>query len=126
MKVLIVGAGIGGLTTALALQAQGLDVQVVEAVSVLKPLGVGINVLPHAVGVLSGLGLAEDLATTAIATKEIALFNRHGQSVWSDGRGLMRVIPSRNTPSTGANCRCCCIAPRVRVCLKGRFASGRR
>jgi len=88
MKVLIVGGGIGGLTTALALHAQGLQVQVVEAVPELRPLGVGINVLPHAVGVLSGLGLADALAATAIATQEVVLFNRHGQHVWRDGRGL--------------------------------------
>ena len=88
MKALIVGGGIGGLTTALALHAQGLEVQVVEAASELRPLGVGINVLPHAVDVLSKLGLADALAATAVPTKEIALFNRHGQAVWRDGRGL--------------------------------------
>ncbi|MGO4395854.1 flavin-dependent oxidoreductase [Variovorax sp. M-6] len=93
MKALIVGGGIGGLTAALALHAQGLQVQVVEAVPELKPLGVGINVLPHAVGVLSGLGLGHALASTAIQTKEVALFNRHGQAVWRDGRGLEAGYP---------------------------------
>ncbi|MGV3572349.1 MAG: flavin-dependent oxidoreductase [Ramlibacter sp.] len=93
MKVLVAGGGIGGLTTALALHAQGLDVQVAEAVPALKPLGVGINVLPHAVGVLTALGLGDALAATAIATREVALFNRHGQLVWRDGRGLEAGYP---------------------------------
>lgn len=88
MKILVVGGGIGGWTTALALHAQGLAVRVVEAVPQLRPLGVGINVLPHAVGVLSELGLADLLATTAIPTREVAFYNRHGQFVWRDGRGL--------------------------------------
>lgn len=93
MKILVVGAGIGGLTTALALHAQGLEVRVVEAVPQLRPLGVGINVLPHAVGVLSGLGLADALAATGIPTREVAFYNRHGQFIWKDGRGLQAGYP---------------------------------
>lgn len=88
MKILVVGGGIGGLTTALALHQLGLEVQVVESVAQLRPLGVGINVLPHAVGVLSELGLAGELAAAAIPTREVAFYSRHGQYVWSDGRGL--------------------------------------
>jgi ribulose 1,5-bisphosphate synthetase/thiazole synthase len=41
--VIIAGAGPGGLTTALALHAQGIPIQLFEAVATLKPLGVGIN-----------------------------------------------------------------------------------
>ena len=93
MKVLVVGAGIGGLTTALALHAQGLEVRVVEAVQQLRPLGVGINLLPHAVGVLDTLGLTDALAAMAIPTREVAFYNRHGQWVWSDGRGLEAGYP---------------------------------
>lgn len=88
MKVLIAGGGIGGLTTALALHAAGIDVEVVEATAQLRPLGVGINVLPHAVGVLAGLGLADEMARLAIPTREVAFYNRHGQRIWADGRGL--------------------------------------
>ena len=88
MRILIAGGGIGGLTTALALHAAGLDVEVVEATAQLRPLGVGINVLPHAVGVLSGLGLADEMAQLAIPTREVAFYNRHGQRIWQDGRGL--------------------------------------
>ena len=62
MKVAIVGAGIGGLTLALMLNRRGIDAQVWESVSEIKPLGVGINLLPHAVKELTELGLAEALA----------------------------------------------------------------
>lgn len=88
MRVLIAGAGIGGLTTALALHARGHDVRVFEAVREVKPLGVGINLLPHAVQVLSGLGLVDALAAKAVATRELAYFNKHGQRIWSEPRGV--------------------------------------
>jgi 2-polyprenyl-6-methoxyphenol hydroxylase-like FAD-dependent oxidoreductase len=88
VRILIAGGGIGGLTTALALHRAGHDVEVVEASAQVRPLGVGINVLPHAVGVLSALGLADALAALAIATREVAFYTRHGQRIWQDGRGL--------------------------------------
>ena len=49
MHIAVMGAGIGGLTTALSLHAAGISVEVYEAVAEIRPLGVGINVLPHAV-----------------------------------------------------------------------------
>ena len=47
--VIILGAGIGGLTAALSLHAAGIRCRVFEATAQIRPLGVGINVLPHAV-----------------------------------------------------------------------------
>ena len=93
MRILVAGGGIGGLTTALALHRLGLDVTVAEASAQLRPLGVGINVLPHAVGVLSGLGLADAMAALAIPTREVAFYTRHGQRIWADGRGLEAGYP---------------------------------
>ena len=50
MKVAIVGGGIGGMSLALSLHAAGLtDVDVYESAAAIRELGVGINVLPHAV-----------------------------------------------------------------------------
>ncbi|MBK1787872.1 flavin-dependent oxidoreductase [Prauserella cavernicola] len=89
MRVVIAGAGIGGLATALGLHAVGItDVLVAEAVGEIKPLGVGINVLPHAVRELTELGLADELAAIAVATGELAYFNRFGQRIWSEPRGV--------------------------------------
>jgi 5-methylphenazine-1-carboxylate 1-monooxygenase len=87
VRVLIAGAGIAGLTTALSLHAAGIEAQLVDSAAELKPLGVGINLLPHAVRELTELGLGEQLAAAGIATAEQAHFDRHGRLVWSEPRG---------------------------------------
>jgi len=87
VRVVIAGAGIAGLTTALTLHAAGIRPLIVDPVPELKPLGVGINLLPHAVRVLTELGLGEDLAETGIETSEQAHFDRHGGLIWSEPRG---------------------------------------
>lgn len=87
-EVLIVGAGIAGLTLALELHAAGISCRVYEAAPELKPLGVGINVLPHAVRVLDRLGLVERLAAVAVTTKESAFFNHHGQLIYREPAGV--------------------------------------
>jgi len=58
MKVLIIGGGIGGLTTALSLEAAGIDVEVFEQASTIEALGVGINLQPNAVRELTELASA--------------------------------------------------------------------
>ena len=86
--VLIAGAGPGGLALALALHQRGIPAQVYEAVPQLQPLGVGINLLPHSVRVLHALGLAAGLGALAIATAELRYYNKHGQLIWGEPRGL--------------------------------------
>jgi 2-polyprenyl-6-methoxyphenol hydroxylase-like FAD-dependent oxidoreductase len=80
--VLIVGAGIAGLSSALSLHAAGFDVQVIESASALRPLGAGINLQPHAVRELTELGLGDELAATGIETAEMVHFDRHGNRIW--------------------------------------------
>jgi 2-polyprenyl-6-methoxyphenol hydroxylase-like FAD-dependent oxidoreductase len=86
--VIIAGAGPGGLTLALALHQRNIPVQVYEAVPQLKPLGVGINLLPHAVRVLHALGLAPALAEIGIPTADLRYYNKHGQLIWAEPRGI--------------------------------------
>ncbi|MBS0519606.1 MAG: flavin-dependent oxidoreductase [Proteobacteria bacterium] len=93
MKIIIAGAGIGGLTAAMCLHRAGFEVEVFEAVSELKPLGVGINVQAGAVRVLSGLGLEPALAATGVETRELRYANRHGQTIWADPRGRHAGLP---------------------------------
>jgi 2-polyprenyl-6-methoxyphenol hydroxylase-like FAD-dependent oxidoreductase len=86
--VLIAGGGIGGLTAALALHAKGIEVTVFESVAEIKPLGVGINVLPHSVRILWNLGLQEALERTAILTGELRYHSKDGRTIWAEPRGL--------------------------------------
>jgi len=87
-RVLIAGAGIGGLTSALSLAELGFDVEVFESTPELKPLGVGINLLPHAVRELYELGLSGPLERLGVMTSELSYFNKYGQPIWSEPRGL--------------------------------------
>jgi 5-methylphenazine-1-carboxylate 1-monooxygenase len=86
-RVLIVGAGIGGLAAALALHAGGIDAVVVDRSRRLLPLGVGINLLPHAVRELCELGLGDGLAATGIPTAALAYHDRFGKRIWCEPRG---------------------------------------
>lgn len=88
MKALIAGGGIGGLTTALYLHRCGIDVEIFERADAVRELGVGINMLPHAVQELAGLGLLADLDAQGIRTRELVYANRLGQVVWRELRGV--------------------------------------
>ena len=88
MKVMVIGAGIGGLTAALSLHAAGIDAQVYESVADMQALGAGINLQPNAVRELIELGLGSALGATAIETAELGYYNKHGQLIWSEPRGL--------------------------------------
>jgi 5-methylphenazine-1-carboxylate 1-monooxygenase len=87
MKVIIVGGGIGGLSTALCLKKAGFEVKVFESAKEVKSLGVGINTLPHCVRVLTNLGLQEIIAKNAVETTDLVYFNKFGQQFWTEPRG---------------------------------------
>ena len=85
--VLIVGGGVGGLALALSLHQAGISCRVYESAPEVLPLGVGINLLPHAMRELSELGLAEALAAQCIETRELRFYSRHGQFIYKEPRG---------------------------------------
>lgn len=90
MELIIIGGGIGGLTLALAVHAAkaASRIRVFEAAPEIRPLGVGINLGPHAVKELSGLGLEDALAAVACQPQDYAFFTRHGQLVYREPWGL--------------------------------------
>jgi 2-polyprenyl-6-methoxyphenol hydroxylase-like FAD-dependent oxidoreductase len=87
MKAIIVGGGIGGLTTALMLHARGIDCEIFEQADGIRELGVGINTLPHAIKELAQLGLLPKLDQVGIRTHELFYMNRIGQEIWREPRG---------------------------------------
>ena len=85
--ILVIGGGIGGLTMALSLHRRGIPCRVFETASDFQTLGVGINMMPHAIRVLSTLGLEENLRRFGVEAQEFAYFNRHGQEIFTEPCG---------------------------------------
>jgi len=79
--VLIAGAGIGGLTAALALAQRGFPVAVFEQAERLTEIGAGIQLSPNAARVLIALGLRERLARRAVAPQELRVMSARGAHV---------------------------------------------
>jgi 2-polyprenyl-6-methoxyphenol hydroxylase-like FAD-dependent oxidoreductase len=87
LEIVVIGAGIAGLTFALAAHRYGHRIRLYEAAPQLAALGVGINLQPNAVRELTELGLGSMLAETAIETSDLAYFNKFGQRIWIEPRG---------------------------------------
>ena len=87
MTILVVGGGVGGLTLALSLHQIGVPCRIFEAAPEIRPLGVGINLLPHGTRELTELGLQEALAQRAVSTREVLFCNRFGQLIYREPRG---------------------------------------
>src|SRR5579859_2412037 len=86
-EVIVIGAGIGGLTLGLALQRAKIPCRIFESVPEIRAIGVGINLLPHATRELATLGLEGALAKVAIETTDATFFNRFGQLIYQEPLG---------------------------------------
>jgi|SRR5271166_3325154 len=84
MRIIVIGAGIGGLTAALTLRRSGLEVQVFEQASELREVGAGVQISPNATRILQRLGLDDPLRRFGVLPLA-TVFRR-----WDDGRVLAR------------------------------------
>ena len=73
--VVIAGAGIGGLTSALAIARQGFRVVIMEAAELLVEIGAGIQLSPNASRILIALGLRERVAPHVVTPEELRVMN---------------------------------------------------
>ena len=74
-QVLIVGGGIGGLTTALALVRQGIASQVIEQAAEFKEIGAGIQLGPNVFWMLETLGLVEPISALAVFPDNLVMLD---------------------------------------------------
>lgn len=81
-RILIAGAGIGGLTTALALARAGIDSTIIERSAALTSVGAGVQLSPNATRILARLGVLDAIAAHALRPENIRV--RGGRS----GRSL--------------------------------------
>jgi len=89
MRIAIIGAGVGGLTLALSLLEVGIsDIHIYESSTGISELGVGINVLPHAMREMDKLGLLDELISVSVETSELKYFTQKGQLIWHEERGV--------------------------------------
>jgi 2-polyprenyl-6-methoxyphenol hydroxylase-like FAD-dependent oxidoreductase len=88
VKAIIVGGGIGGLTTAIALERAGIEAHIYERTPALGEVGAGISLWANAIQVLVALGLDNSLLGGSISGLKGALRT-------PDGTLLQPNLPSR-------------------------------
>ena len=93
MKAIVAGAGIGGLTAALFLHRAGVACEVYERAPAIRELGVGINLLPHALATLAEIGVAGAVEAEGIAPERLTYRTRDGRTVWEEPRGRAAGLP---------------------------------
>lgn len=87
-KIILIGAGIGGLTTALALQRRGFKVSVYEQAPKLGEVGAGLTLSPNATHALESIGLGGELARLAARpARQAVLHYRTGEILVDQERG---------------------------------------
>ncbi len=81
MKGIIVGAGIGGLSTAIAMRKRNIDVKIYEASDRLSPVGAGILVPPNAMIILDRYGLVEKIKGAGVCIDSLIVFDSKGKKI---------------------------------------------
>lgn len=81
-QITVIGGGIGGLTAALALQARGAQVRVLEQAEAIREVGAGIQISPNGLRVLEALGLGQAFSEISLAGQAVSLQDfRQGREV---------------------------------------------
>jgi FAD-dependent urate hydroxylase len=81
LKVIIIGAGMGGLTTGIALQQAGYQVEIYDRVRELRPAGAAISLWSNGVKVLNRLGLGPSIAQVGGQMDHMAYYSSNGEKL---------------------------------------------
>jgi FAD-dependent urate hydroxylase len=81
LKVVIIGAGMGGLTAGIALRQAGYEVEIYDRVSELRPAGAGISLWSNGVKVLNRLGLSKQIASIGGTMERVAYYSHTGEQL---------------------------------------------
>ncbi|MFM7325336.1 MAG: FAD-dependent urate hydroxylase HpxO [Nodosilinea sp.] len=81
LKVIIIGAGMGGLATAIAMTQAGYAVEVYDRVGQLRPAGAGISLWSNGVKVLNHLGMGQEIAALGGAMQRITYLTQTGATL---------------------------------------------
>ena len=92
MKAIVIGGGIGGMTAALSLQDEGIEVEVYEQAPALTEIGAGLQIAPSAGRVLERLGLRAELERLAITMQRLQMHDLRTD------RSIHSVVPNWGGP----------------------------
>lgn len=81
LKVIIIGAGMGGLTTGIAMRQAGYEVEIYDRVSQLRPAGAGISLWSNGVKVLNRLGLSQEIAAIGGQMDRVSYRSQTGEKL---------------------------------------------
>lgn len=92
MKIAIAGAGIAGLTTAIALNKKGFDVNVYEAAPQLKAVGAGISLSANAIKALAVLGVKNSVVAKGHFLEKLSILNNKGKVLISTNSAQLSTV----------------------------------
>jgi len=92
MKIAIAGAGIAGLTTAIALNKKGVDVTVYEAAPQLKAVGAGISLSANAIKSLEVLGIKNKVVAKGHFLDQFSILNNKGKVLTSTNSAQLKTV----------------------------------
>lgn len=86
--IAIIGAGPGGLFTALHLHKRGIRPTIYEVVPELKPLGVGVDIKVYGTKEIEDVGLLEEFRAISVDAKDSIFYNHFGQEIYAEKCGV--------------------------------------